>query len=153
MMMVRVPFSGKSEAGQPLLRCVRRAALETGLTDFQVAMVVSFFFEELANEVGAGRVVRVPGIGAFGALLWRPRHGPDAPAYAYPAFSGSDAFRQQVKWECPADGAADRTLRRHRQSRHPSGADGRQSRRTRSAMRAFRERVRAQARRLGYDLP
>ena len=149
--MIQIPFSGDSESTAPLRRCIERAAGEMGVSDYHAALLVSHFFEELTTQVSRNRVVRVPGFGAFGPKAWFPRNDPEAPGYAYPAFSAAVPFRNFVRLQCPATGAALDALDRHRRHAHPSSRRDRSARMPFTAFRAFRERISVQARRSGFD--
>jgi hypothetical protein len=151
MGLLRIPFSGHSEATKPLRRCVERAAHEMGVSEFFAATLMSHFLEELCHQVGQNRLVRIPGLGAFGPKVWHPRHDPDALSSAYPAFSAAVPFRNLVRATCPTNGAALDAIDDHRRHAHQSSRRNRESRMPSSTFRAFRDRIKAQARRLGFD--
>lgn len=150
---MRMPFCSESEKHLPLRKCLKRAADHSGITEYQAAMVVSFFWEELMEQVAVGQPVNLPGFGMFAPRAWQPRHDPEAAAYCFPAFSASRVFRQHVKRCCPPSGAAIDAILKHRQHHHPSSRPERASARPSSAMAAFRADLRAQARREGLVLP
>ncbi len=149
--MIQIPFSGDAESTEPLRRCIKRAANEMGVSEFHAALLMSYFVEELSHQVANNRVVRIPGFGVFGAKVWHPRHDPDAVAYAYPAFSAAVPFRNLVRSHCPATGAALDAIDRHRRHAHESSRHDRSGRMPWSAQKAFRDRIAAQARRLGFQ--
>lgn len=149
--MIQIPFASKSADTEPLRRCIAHAANEMGVSQFHVALLMSYFFEELSAQMGRNRLVSVPSFGTFGPKAWFPRHDPDAPGYCYPAFSGAVPLRNFIRLTCPATGAALDALDRHRRHSHPSSRRDRDARMPFSAQRAFRDRVRAQARRLAIE--
>ncbi|MDB5290043.1 MAG: hypothetical protein JWL69_1284 [Phycisphaerales bacterium] len=149
--MIRIPFSGDSESTRSLRRCVQHAAREMNVSEFHIAMVMSHFFEEMSYQMAKNRLVAIPCFGTFGPKAWFPRNDPDAPGFAYPAFSGAVPLRNLVRSQCPATGAALDGINRCRRHHHPSSRRDRESRMPFSAHRAFRQRVEAQARRLGFE--
>jgi nucleoid DNA-binding protein len=113
------------------------------VTDYQVAVIMSAFLEQLTNEVAAGNVVIIPGFGMFAAD--RSRHWRKHPekAHCVPAFSGAGGFRAQVRMDCKiGDNQGDR-IRVHRRGSYPAGK--RMSRRGFMAMRTFAQRIEEQA--------
>ena len=151
-MLLDIPFFADARWSAPFHSCIRRAADETGRNEFEVAIVMSYFFQELTEQVAMNRVVRIPGIGVFGVKLYYPRNDPHALGRTYPAFSGSSAFRNYVATCCPPIGAAVDAIDRHRRHNHPSSRPDRSTDRPHTALRAFRERVRAQGRRIGIEV-
>jgi hypothetical protein len=149
--MIQIPFSGDAESTEPLRRCIQRAAHQMNASEFHAALLMSHFLEELSHQVAKNCVVRVPGFGVFGAKVWHPRHDPDALPYAYPAFSASVALRNLVSLQCPPTGAALDAIDRHRRHSHASSGHDRSGRVPWSAHKAFRERITAQAKRLGFE--
>ena len=149
--MIQIPFSGDTESTIPLVRCIERAAREMHMSEPQVALIMSHFMEELAHQVASNHAVRIPGFGVFGLKVWNPRHDPQALPYCYPAFSGNLPFRNLVRSCASAYGPAVEAIDRHRRHNHPSSHKDRGHRAAWSAQQAFRERISAQARRLGYE--
>lgn len=150
--MIQIPFGGTAASTEPLRRCIKRAASDMGVSEFHAAMLMSHFCEQVCCEVAMNRLVSVPGFGVFGPKVWTPRHDPDEPGYCYPAFSAAVPFRNMVRAMCPPSGAALDAIDRRRRHSHPSSRRDRTARNPCSAQRAFRERIRAQARRLGMEV-
>ena len=53
-MLINIPFSGDAESTEPLRRCIRHAAAETGVSDFLAALVMSHFLDELVAAARRG---------------------------------------------------------------------------------------------------
>lgn len=146
-MAIRIPYNAKAEDGQPLQRCIEFAASNHGLTDYDVAMVVAYWLEQVAAEVAAGRLVVIPGFGAFGALRHRTKRGLDGDWF--PAFLASVGFRNEVRYGNPP---SPETLERFMRFRHNHNwVNSRVNRRVHSAMRQFRDDIGAQKRKLYGD--
>ena len=150
-MILKIPFAPTSAAAEPLRKCIERAADECGMSPYLAALVMSHFLEQVAEQVSANRLVRVPGFGVFGPLAWQPRKAGLA-AYCYPAFSASRAFRRQVSICCSPSGAALEAVRRHRRHHHLSSRPDRRTSMPYKALQAFRDRIIAQARASGMDI-
>jgi nucleoid DNA-binding protein len=150
-MLVTIPFSSEAEKFEPLRACIRYAAEHTSVSEIDVALVLSYFLEAVMFEVGANHLVNIPGFGVFGPKGWQPRNDPDAPPHCYPAFSACRSFRQYVKLHTdPAGPGLDR-LDAHRRHHHLSSKPDRTvGCRPDRTMAAWRERLVAQARRIGY---
>jgi nucleoid DNA-binding protein len=99
----------------PLRACIAKAVRGTGLHEYAVATVMTYFLEELCDQVALGRVVRIPGFGIFGSMTWRPRKG-GLPPHCIPSFSAATGFRDQVRWACAPGTAMDMLVshRRHK---------------------------------------
>ena len=96
---------------QPIHACIRRAAHESGISEYQVGIVMSWFLQELADQVSHGKIVRIPGFGNYGPVTKTPKGGADLSPYCYPGFCPS--------WISPA--SAD-DGRRQRSGRSQPGA-------------------------------
>lgn len=150
--LVKIPFTGKSERGESVRRCIRKAAEEMGMSQHQVALVMSHFFEAICDEVSNNHLVHVPSFGVFGPKAWQPRHDPEALPFCYPAFSGSIPFRNSVRACCPPRGAALDGIKKHRARQGNNSGHNREVRRPASAQSKFRQLIRADARKLGLKL-
>jgi hypothetical protein len=133
---VRIPFMAKAADAMPLQRTIAYAADRTGLSPFEVAMVVTYLFEGIATEVGIGRVVRIPGFGVFGP--WAYESKKDGSTAVQPRFYAARPFKLEVRAMCdPADAKND-ALMAYLRSHHPSSKPGKATARTSTAMEAFR---------------
>lgn len=146
-MAIRIPYNAKAKDGQPLQRCIEHAAREHGITDYDSAAVLTYFLERVALEVAAGRLVVIPGFGAFGPLRHRKKDG--LTGDWFPAFLASIGFRNEVRYgNPPSPETVERFLRFRR---NHNRVNARVRRRVHSAMRQFRDDVRKQRRRLYGD--
>jgi hypothetical protein len=97
---VRIPFLNTREAHTPIRDCVMRAAERAGIEPVQMALFMSFFFEQVGEEMIDGRVVRIPGFGSFGPKTRfrkvNSKHFGSLPS-VYPAFVGSPRLKLQLK--------------------------------------------------------
>ncbi len=149
---MRIPYYSESEKAAPLLRCLQRSAQRMGMYEHSAALLMSFFFEEIANEVSKGRVIRIPGFGAFGAWVIENRAAlaRDPSRRCKPKFEPSRCFQQKVRWECPPDGVAKSRLQRYARNHSPSRRD-RQQCDVVSSAEAFRQDIDRQMRDCGLD--
>ena len=146
-MAIRIPYNAKAEDAQPLQRCVEFAAENHAMSEYDVAIVMTYFLEQLAAEVAAGRLVVIPGFGAFGSLRHRTKTGLDGDWF--PAFLANLGFRNEVRWGNPP---SDETLAKFRGYRNNHDrVNSRVGQRVHSAMKGFRDRVGAQKRKLYGD--
>ena len=154
-MAIKIPFLNKPKDGGPTRDCVYRAVRELGVDDFLVAKVMTYFLEELTNQVAKGRLVRIPGFGVFGARLSKPktRHSnrqEKTPPTAYPSFSPSKAFRNMVALCCPLDPIIERQMSGH-QRRNNLGHPGKDTSMPFTAFDSWRKSLRAQERKEGRE--
>jgi hypothetical protein len=148
---MQIPFYSKSENGQPLLACIRRPARAMGMSEYTVALVMSYFFEALVDETCRSKVVRIPGIGIFAPKAWFPRKAGVMPR-CYPSFSACLGYRQQMACCCSvSDCDALLAIDRHRRSNFDLNQFGKTGRRAWMTQQAFRRHVRAQGHRLGHE--
>lgn len=142
---IRVPFLAKAEQSLPLQRALDLAATKVGLSQYSMAIAMSYFFEQLADEVARGRVVRVPGFGVFAPVLdERPQYmvrrgGPRC----VPRFSAAKGFRQEVMLTAPPSRAGKTALKAH-SSNHRVSDQRYTSARVFTSMRAIRDQIAAQ---------
>jgi hypothetical protein len=103
-MQVRIPYLNTKEQHDPIKACVINAAERMQTDPLWVAMVMSFFFEEIARQVAKGKMVRIPGFGNFGAKTRFRRvtntHFGNGPI-CYAAFIPSMVFNYMVKMQVP----------------------------------------------------
>lgn len=143
-----VPFAPKSPKYQSLLRCVKHAAAEMGVSEFLAAKIMSHFLEQVAAEVAAGKTVRIIGFGMFG-----PKPAGRSRRRAAPFFEPACSFNCEVEATCSmAKAEKGRKARRtYYHSHHPSSSKGRSSPRVFTAQASFREQLDVQARKMGFD--
>ena len=140
---VKVPFMAQAKDGQPLQQCINNAARKTAMSPWRVALILTFLLEEMSIEVGLGNVVRIPGFGAFGPILWTSKDtGEQA---VYPRFVASRGFRQHIRSACEPCKAKNEELCRYQRHHHPSSRPDRVGSRTRTAMDAWRKIINAQS--------
>jgi nucleoid DNA-binding protein len=102
---VRIPYLNKEEDHAPICEAVVRAAERAGIQPALMAIYMSQFLEQVGEQMIRGRVVRIPGFGAFGPKT-RFRRVPskftgDLPC-AYPAFVPSAAIKREMRLRVPA---------------------------------------------------
>ncbi len=142
---IRLPFLAKAEQSLPLQRAIDLAATKVGLSQYSMAIAMSYFFEKLADEVARGRVVRVPGFGVFAPVLdERPQYlarrgGPRC----VPRFSAAKGFRQEVMLSAPPSRAGKIALKAH-SSNHRVSGQRYTSARVFTSMHAVRDQISAQ---------
>lgn len=145
MSYIKVPFLAKSEQGLPLQRALDLAASKVGLSPYSMAIAMSHFLEQLADEVARGRVVRVPGFGTFAPCLDERRQylarrgGPRC----VPKFSASKGFRIEVMLRAPLSREGKVALKAH-SSNHRVSEQRYTSARVFTAMHAVRDQISAQ---------
>jgi hypothetical protein len=140
----------KSEQARPLQNAIHHAAQEMGVSDHFAANLMSYVFEKIVAEVSKGEVVRIPGFGIFGAYGYVPRK-PGLESYCLPSFAGSRAFRNELRECLPFEKNRNETLYIYRGTNHATSRAKSHTSRTFTAMKAFRTRVDAQARKLGIQ--
>ena len=148
-MKFRIPFLSNRSQAQPLRDIIDFVANETGLDDYRVSRVMSFFLEGVADELSMGKTVRLPGFGVFAPYLDdRPQYRSRRPGpVCTPKFSAAKGFRAQVMTSAPANQAGKRDLENHRRS-HSVSEENYSARRVFQSMAYFRRDI---ARQLGDD--
>ena len=120
---MRIPADGKSESYRPLNACVVRAANGTGISQQTAALVMSYFFEEMVEQMTKGRIVRIPGFGAFGPKIDASRRAKRANGRPVPRPSWSPSYGvyTQILHCCPTDTISSGQMRKHQQNHGPGG--------------------------------
>ena len=121
MSLVNLPFMARSQDSEALKTCIRKTAAEYGLSQYTALLIVESLFENIANQVTGGEVVRIGGFGIFAPGLRTPR-SPNEPSepYAVPRFSPAKGFRNMLRACCPPERVRNRELRRHAKRSCPS---------------------------------
>ena len=140
---IHVPFMSKSEDAAPLRRVIASAADRAGTSDFMTISVMTYVWEAIAKEVGAGNVVRVPGWGIYGPYRWNPLNGGEP--VVYPRFVAARPFRQEVRELCPPELARNDALRIFQRSHHPGSRPRGSQSLTMTTMEAWRSHIDSQA--------
>lgn len=139
---VRVPFFSKSEHAAPLRRVVTHVADSMGVSHFLAAKLLTHAWQAIAEEIGRGNIVRVPGWGVYGPWLWTGKDGRRA---VYPRFVAARPFRQQVRDCCTPEKSRNDVLRTFQRSHHPSSRPDQSTTRTFTTMKAWRDDIDRQA--------
>ncbi len=145
---VRIPFMPKSEQAKPLQDVIHDTAQAMGVSDHFAANLMTYFLENVAAQAAKGKVVRIPGFGIFTAYGYTPRK-PGLEHYCLPSFTASKAFRNELRQCLPYPRHRNKEIDNYRRTNHASSRAKSDTSRTFTAMKAFRTRVDAQARRLG----
>jgi hypothetical protein len=152
---IPIPFSTPQEQYFPLIACVEYAANQAGLSEHRAAQVMSFFLEELAEQVASGRVVKIPCFGAFAARTVK-RWG-----RVRAAFCPAVVFSQTVNRRAPRNPELGATYDKYMLKQYPGrrrpdmrreGDTRRERARVSTAFGKFRMILAADARRNGIDL-
>lgn len=98
-MDIRMPFAPTSAAMQSLKRCIKFSAANTSQSPQQVAVTMSYFFQQLAEEIAAGENVTVPGFGQFGPRI--TKHACTGEVIMRVAFFASRGLGNLVRDKCP----------------------------------------------------
>jgi len=145
MSYIRVPFLAKAEQSLPLQRALDFAATRVGLSQYSMALAMTFLFEQIADEVSRGEIVRIPGFGIFAPSLdERPQYlARRGGRRCIPRFSPSKGWQHEVMLRAPPSRAGKAALRVHRSNhRVTEGRAGRE--RVFTAMHAIRDQISAQ---------
>jgi len=143
---MRIPFLSKSEQAAPLRRCIQAAAGEAGINEYQMALGMTGFLEQLADEVAREGIVRIPGFGVFGAwqIGTRSAKAKNPSVRHKVVFFPSRGFNQQIRWTARLRADAKEQLKRYRRN-HGLGSDRTgDGRRVFTAMEAMRVDIRRQ---------
>lgn len=97
---------------EPLQNAIEYVADRCGHSSHEIARIVSWFLEGLADEVTHGRVVRIPGFGMFAPVPKKTSR--DAHPRCRVVFSPALAFTRQVLYGAPPNLSGARALRNHR---------------------------------------
>lgn len=149
MSFTKIPFRTRSHKYETLQACIERVSRETRFNQFQVAVLISYFLEELCEQVARNRAVNIPGFGMFAPVTWKPRTRGGGKPYCVPKFAASRGFRNAVRTQCSTTGAWDKAMRRHAQRHHYSNRHFRSAARPFTTFAAWRAQFLAQARRVG----
>jgi hypothetical protein len=133
---LRIPWSSKAEKYNSLREILVYTAQRTGRSEYQIAVIMTFFLEHLALIVACGRCVRIPGFGVFGP--WTANYEDRDPTVS-PRFVPARPWRQHVKSICPPTEGKNHELHTYRRSHHPSSRKSRKQSSTGDVMKRLRE--------------
>jgi hypothetical protein len=141
---ISIPFSGsRALVHAALRRSINFAATRSGNCPWRTSHVITYFIQAIADEVAAGSLVRIPGLGAFGPFFCEDS------GYVYPRFVPARPFRLHVRELCDEKNAKNDALEGYRRSHHPSSRPDRSASSTPGAMEALRRHIDKQA---GYNV-
>jgi len=152
-MAIRIPKGGKSKRYEPLIRCVKNAASRMGVNEFFATNFMTYFLEQVVDEVVDGQAVYIPGFGVFvPGINHRSKFKKFAKEvrFCVPKFAASSGFRVQVKEECDIQKCREEDYKRYVGSSSPS-IKHKQGRRVAKSMSRLREAVTEQAERVCMD--
>lgn len=143
---MKLPFFAKSADAQPLMQIIQSTAARHGCSHAEVGIMMTSFFEFLADEVSQGKAVTLPGFGKFAASLIERKCdlARDPTPRCKPEFSPAVGFIQQVRTCAPPTKSGKRKLDRHRRRNHPSSRPGKSAARVFASSAAAREAIEAQ---------
>ena len=124
------------------------------MSEGQAVVVISYFLEELTEQVAGNHVVNLPGFGLFGPGMNLKRHPRDK-TFPRPLFVAHRAFRQLVRDCCPPCGfATSRVLFNFWKNQKPSRARslGLDHQRPFKTLEELRRGVRRAAQRIGWEV-
>lgn len=138
-------FSNRADA-EPLNNVVARTSYSCGRSRYEVARILTFFIEYLAEEIARGRVVSIQGFGAFGAWLDERKCvlAKDPVPRCRPEFSPARGLRETVALTAPFSRVGKRKLINHRKSHSLGSRATRTSSRVFTSAQAIREAIDAQ---------
>lgn len=125
-MKTSIPFLPRGEKRETFIRTVDNAAGHANISSERFLIALTYWFEEVANEVCVGNPVPLLGFGELVPWLEeRPikckRYNQGFP-YSIPKFAASPGFRAQVKLMAPCSTKGKRSLKNYRCNR--SGPNG-----------------------------
>jgi nucleoid DNA-binding protein len=141
-MKTRIRCLHDGEEKDALVKCLENAGRMTRLSTEQALAVITYFFEEVADQICLGRAVPFPGFGMWAPVLEeRPikvkRHNMGF-AYCTPGWSPSRGFREQVKTCAPTRRHGKEVLRNHVRNNTRTGYTGK---RVHSTMQELRDSI------------
>lgn len=140
-MLIRIPSDSKQSKNEALARVIETTAANTGLDEYKVAEAMTWFLESLADEVTRGRMVQIPGFGAFFPV-------PDAVAAnrsrvrrCRVRFHPAVGFQQQVKHGSPPQETIARKYRNYRCNHSAGDSSSGHHSRVFTSMKYFRDEI------------
>jgi len=143
MGLYKIPDSEQSASQRNFKAILCRTADTATYTEYEVARLMSHFFEHLAFYVSQGRPVSIPAFGRFGGKMYKSKQIGELPR-PYPAFSASVGFRNDTLVGCPRNLDLVKPLESHRKRCCVTTVEkgARASQRVITGMEAFRSRLR-----------
>ena len=142
--MVRIPSETKKCRNESLRRCIEFAASGSGSDEFQVAEIMSLFLEQLADENTKGRIVQIPGFGAFFPVPDTKVHDRGGVLRCRVRFHPSVGYQQQVKNGAPPQLSVLRRFKNYRTNHSAGDRVAGTSSRVFTGMQKFREALSSQ---------
>lgn len=141
MCLIRIPSETRTSKNEPLRRMIELAADRSGIDQYKVAEVMTWWLEQLADEVSKGRAVQIPGFGAFFPVPDKKPVRRDGVRRCRVRFHAAVGFQQQVKLGAPPqDGIARRYLTYRKNHSAGDNVSGHNSR-VFTALAAFRASI------------
>jgi len=94
---MNIPYAAKSKRAAPVMACVAKAAREMECSEPRIAHTMNVLFEEIANQMSLGRLVRIPGFGLFGQRPSKVARRKGKTYYA--AFSAARGWRNRLYYD------------------------------------------------------
>jgi hypothetical protein len=120
-MKTSIPFLPRGEKRETFIRTVDNAAGHANISSERFLIALTYWFEEVANEVCVGNPVPLLGFGELAPWLEERsaqcnRYNQGFP-YSIPKFVASPGFRHQVKLMAPCSTKGKQSLKKYRRSR------------------------------------
>lgn len=144
MCLIRIPSETRTTKNESLRRMIDKATAETGVDNYLVANVLSWCLQELADEVTKGRIVQIPGFGAFFPVPDAKANNRDGVRRCRVRFHASVGFQQQVKLGAPPQNSVRQRYLTYRKNHSAGDNVAGNSSRVFTAMDRFRESIAAQ---------
>lgn len=138
--MIRLPFLHRHRA-VPLKKCIEMTARDSGYSEPEVARIMTYFLESIADEVSKGRAISIPGFGMFvqTCIRWNRK------TLYRPGFIPARGFRNQVRLGLRPDAVTTKAKQTYKDNQ--TGAlDKEKGDRTFTVMQRFRDSISAQLR-------
>jgi len=125
-MKVSLPYLKRGEERETLVRTIDDAAGSACISSEQGLKFLTYWIENVADEVCVGKPVLIPGLGKIGPWLEQRaekcnRYNDGFP-YSIPVFVPSRGFRHQVKIMAPCNTKGKRSLQTARRNKsNPNG--------------------------------
>jgi nucleoid DNA-binding protein len=139
--LVRIPGESKASKNEALRNCIEFAASHSGVDEYKVAEIMTLFLEQVADEMTKGRVLQIPGFGAFFPVPDRHPPRKDQPRRCRVRFHPSVGFQQQVKYGSAPQDSVLRKFNNYRMNHSAGDRSAGHNSRVFSAMKHFRDSI------------